>query len=280
MRPGLIDVPDSTEQDLRRAGQRVGLDHRGVEALDPHRRAVPFGAVPRDQAGDPRACRGSDCQWIRVVDVQDLQFRALLPDAGEQPSDRTDITSQVGKETGLLAEPEVPHPGLVQCRHFGQHVSRIAEVDKRALYRLIAERAEPPPGAAPVQLDLGDRPPAKLTDQPRVRATICGHPLIASGAPAAERHVPGGDGVGMHGVEPAGEHPRLGQHLRSQRAEQYPSAPRPRQDLIDFLRRAVVCLKVHRRDSVPGNHDDYFRVRENPQRILAARRSRVGQRIG
>src|SRR5581483_3359614 len=131
--------------DLRCAGKRVCLDYDRVEALDSHRRAVALGAVTGNQPRYLRSGPGSDRQWIGIVNMQHLQLRASLPDASQQPLDRIRITVEVREEACLLAEPEVPDPGLVQLRDLSQHVGRIPEPHQRALDWLVAERAEPAP---------------------------------------------------------------------------------------------------------------------------------------
>src|SRR6266567_321272 len=50
----LVDVRDCAHQHRRCTGQRVGLDNGGVETLYAHRRAVPLGAIPSDQARNGR----------------------------------------------------------------------------------------------------------------------------------------------------------------------------------------------------------------------------------
>ena len=91
----LVDVRDRPHQHLRRAGQRVGLDHLRVETLHAHRRAVTLGAVLGDQTCDGCTTAGGHRQRIGVVDVQYFEVRTGLADSGQQPVDRVRVPVQV-----------------------------------------------------------------------------------------------------------------------------------------------------------------------------------------
>jgi hypothetical protein len=142
------------------ASQQVSPDHGPVEALNPHRRAIALSAVLRDQLGDLRAGAGRNGERIGIVDVQHLKLRACVTDPGQQPLDLGSVPIHIGKEACLLAEPEVPNSGRIQRVDLVDDVARVSEADTAAFDWLVAEGAELAPSAAPIQLDLRDRPPA------------------------------------------------------------------------------------------------------------------------
>jgi hypothetical protein len=65
--------------------------------------------------GDLPPDRGRYRERIGVVDVQNIQIRARVSDATQQPLDLVNVAMQIREEARLLTKPEMAHTRRMQA---------------------------------------------------------------------------------------------------------------------------------------------------------------------